>query len=47
VSRDDLLAGHIKDQLAALEALPNTWTDMPMNGADVVADRILERLSAR
>jgi UDP:flavonoid glycosyltransferase YjiC (YdhE family) len=47
VSHDDLLAGQIKDHLAALESLPDTWTDMPMNGADVVADRILKRLSAR
>ena len=47
IPRDDLISGNLGPHLEALEAEPNTWTDMPINGADVVADRILERLSAR
>jgi hypothetical protein len=42
VPRDDLLAGHIAYHLAALEAQPDTWADIPLNGAEVVANRVLQ-----
>jgi UDP:flavonoid glycosyltransferase YjiC (YdhE family) len=42
VPREDLLAGDLKAHLRALEALPNTWTTQPMNGAQAVADYILK-----
>jgi UDP:flavonoid glycosyltransferase YjiC (YdhE family) len=41
ISRDDLLRGHLGPHLDALLASPTVWSDQPMNGATVVAERLL------
>jgi UDP:flavonoid glycosyltransferase YjiC (YdhE family) len=41
IPRAALLAGHVGPYLEALRAAEASWTDQPMNGADVVAERIL------
>ena len=42
IPRDELLAGQLGPRLDALLASEAVWADVPMNGADVVAARILE-----
>jgi L-arabinokinase len=42
VPRDELLAGRLGPHLDALLASDAVWTDLPMNGADVVATRVLD-----
>jgi UDP-N-acetylglucosamine:LPS N-acetylglucosamine transferase len=44
VPREDLLAGRLADHLAALEATPNTWADVPLHGAEAIAERVLQRI---
>jgi L-arabinokinase len=44
VPREDLLAGRLRRHLDALEAQPNRWAPLPMNGAEVVAERLLAHL---
>jgi UDP-N-acetylglucosamine:LPS N-acetylglucosamine transferase len=46
VPREDLLTGNLKEHLAALQAMPDTWTHQPMNGAEVVASKVLQRCPA-
>ena len=41
VPRADVLAGRLGPHLAALQELPDVWTDQPMNGAQVIADRLV------
>jgi L-arabinokinase len=47
VPRADVLEGRLAAHLAALEALPDVWTDQPMNGAQVIADRLVRALGER
>jgi hypothetical protein len=46
VPRAALLAGDVGDHLADLLAQPHSWSDMALNGATVVADKILQCLTA-
>ncbi|MBV9326741.1 MAG: hypothetical protein JO352_23525 [Chloroflexi bacterium] len=43
--RQDLLAGNLGPHLAALGESSRRWTKLPMNGAAVVADRVLRRIA--
>jgi L-arabinokinase len=43
VPRDELLAGRLGPHLDALLGSDAVWADVPMNGADVVATRVLNR----
>jgi hypothetical protein len=45
VPRADVLRGLLGPYLSALAALPRQWADVRVDGADVVADRLL-RLTA-
>jgi L-arabinokinase len=47
VPRADVLAGRLGPHLAALQALPDVWTDQPMNGAQVIADRLVRAVGER
>ena len=42
IPRDELLAGQLGPRLDALLASDALWTDLPMNGASVVAARVLD-----
>jgi UDP-N-acetylglucosamine:LPS N-acetylglucosamine transferase len=42
IPRGDLLAGHMGPHLDALFACGAAWTEQPTNGADVVAERVLD-----
>ena len=42
IPRGDLLAGHMGPHLDALFACGAAWIEQPMNGADVVAERVLD-----
>jgi L-arabinokinase len=44
VPRADVLAGRLAPHLAALNALPDAWTEEPMNGAQVIAERVSNTL---
>lgn len=44
VPRDDLIDGNLGPHLDALLELPTDWTEQPMNGADVIADRVVQNL---
>jgi L-arabinokinase len=44
VPRADVLAGRLGPHLSALQALPDVWTDQPMNGAQVIAERVSSAL---
>jgi hypothetical protein len=44
VPRADVLAGELGPHLHALRAQTNTWTDQPLDGASVIADRLLARI---
>lgn len=47
IPREALLAGHVGPFLDALLATTDqAWTDQPMNGADVVAERVLDLAGA-
>jgi hypothetical protein len=45
IPRDDLLRGHLGPHLDALLDSDTAWTTQPMNGAQVVAERLLQRIS--
>lgn len=45
IPREDLLTGNLAPHLATLLAQPNTWTDLPLNGAEAIAARVLQRVS--
>jgi UDP:flavonoid glycosyltransferase YjiC (YdhE family) len=45
IPRSDLFGGDLSEHLEALFASRAPWTDMPMNGADVVASRALSIVS--
>ncbi len=47
VPRVDVLSGNLGSHLAALSNDTMPWTDLPMDGAQVVARRALERLTVR
>ena len=42
IPRDELLAGHLGPRLDALLGADAVWTDLPINGAEVVAARVSE-----
>src|SRR5918912_3528461 len=42
IPRDELLAGQLGPHLDALLGSDAVWTDLPINGADVVATRVLD-----
>jgi hypothetical protein len=43
--REDLLRGYLGPHLEALLDLNTPWTDEPMNGAEVVADRVVRNVT--
>ena len=45
VPREDLLRGDLGPYLAGLMRSQTVWTDQPMNGAEVVAERLLDRVT--
>ena len=45
VSREQLIAGKIGADLDALLASDAAWTEQPLNGADCVAERVLDRVT--
>ena len=45
ISRADLMDGYLGAHLDALLQLQTPWTTQPMNGADVIADRVVQNLS--
>jgi UDP:flavonoid glycosyltransferase YjiC (YdhE family) len=47
VPREDVLQARLGSHLAALRQLTKPWTNQPMDGARVVADRVLARLADR
>jgi UDP:flavonoid glycosyltransferase YjiC (YdhE family) len=42
IPRGELLAGRLGPHLDALQASESAWTDQPINGAEVLANRVLE-----
>jgi hypothetical protein len=47
IPREDLLVGNIAPYLEALAANTTPWTDQPMNGATVVANRVMQQITVR
>lgn len=45
IPRDDVLAGELGPHLDALLELRTPWTEQPINGADVVADTVLQSVT--
>jgi hypothetical protein len=39
--------GHLGPHLDALFDIEATWTEQPMNGAEVIADRVLRNLTIK
>jgi L-arabinokinase len=46
VPREDVLHGRLAPHLEALRQLATPWTDQPMDGARVVAERVLAKLAS-
>jgi hypothetical protein len=44
VPRAEALAGDLRPHLHALRAQTNAWTDQPMDGAPIIAERLLARI---
>ena len=45
VPREDVLAGRLADHLAALAKQTNPWANLPMNGAEVIAENVFHRIA--